>query len=130
MNSISNRQVITDLYESFATGDAQAMFRAHNERTVWIEPGTNTRSGVFRGPDAIMQHVTNCMELTGGTWGTEVAEIIGGDNYVIVVERALAQRNGKSLALMCTTVYEMADGAVAEIRVLPFDAAVWEDFWS
>lgn len=31
---------------------------------------------------------------------------------------------------MCATVYEMADGAVAEIRVLPFDATVWEDFWS
>jgi ketosteroid isomerase-like protein len=130
MTAESNRQIIVDMYESFATGDAQAMLRAHTEETVWVEPGTNIRSGAFRGPQAIGQHVVSCMEATGGTWGTDVVEIVGGDKYVIVVERALGQRNGKSLDLMCTTVYEMSDGTISEMRVLPFDAEVWDDFWS
>jgi ketosteroid isomerase-like protein len=130
MESTSNLQVIVDLYAAFTTGNAAAMSRPFNDQSVWVEPGNNTRSGVFRGPQAIAEHTTNCMQLTDGTWGTDVQEIVGGDRYVIVVERALGQRNGKSLGMMCCTMYEMADGAVAEMRVLPFDAQVWDDFWS
>ncbi|OBG24596.1 nuclear transport factor 2 family protein [Mycobacterium sp. 852002-51057_SCH5723018] len=103
MASTSNLQVILDLYASFATGDAEAMSRPFNDESVWVEPGNTTRSGVFRGQQAIMGHAMSCMELTGGTWGTEVQEILGGDRYVIAVERALGQRNGASLDTCCAT---------------------------
>jgi ketosteroid isomerase-like protein len=106
------------------------MSRRFNDQSVWVESGNNVRSGVFRGPQAIAEHTMSCMRLTDGPWGTAVQEMVGGDTYVIVVERARGQRNGKSLETMCCTMYEMADGAVAEMRVLPFNAKVWDDFWS
>lgn len=65
-------------------------------------------------------------ELTDGTLRTEVQEILAGDEYVTVIERALAERGGISLDLNSCTVYRMAEGAVAEMRVLPFDNAAWQ----
>jgi ketosteroid isomerase-like protein len=53
MASISNLQVIVDLYASFATGDAAAMSRPFNDESVWVESDNNVRSGAFRGVQAI-----------------------------------------------------------------------------
>lgn len=130
MASKSNLQVILDLYAAFDTGDSEAMSRPFTDESVWVEPGNNLRSGVFRGQQGIFGHTMNCMELTGGTWATEVKEVVGGERHVVVLERALGQRNGKSLEMPCATVYDMVDGAITEMRVLPFDSEVWQDFWS
>jgi ketosteroid isomerase-like protein len=68
--------------------------------------------------------------LTDGTIATKVKEILSGENYVAVVERATAKRKGGVLDMDCCSVYTMRDGKIAELRVLPFDAAAWDEFWS
>ena len=70
------------------------------------------------------------LQLTDGTLATEVQEIVGGEHYVVVVERATAQRNGRSRDMLCATSYQMVDGMVAEMRVLPFDSQEWQRFWA
>jgi hypothetical protein len=47
---------VADQPAAFATGNAAAMSRPFNDRSVWVESGNNTRSGVFRGPQAIAEH--------------------------------------------------------------------------
>jgi hypothetical protein len=69
------------------------------------------------------------LELTDGTLATEVQEIVGGAQYVVAIERATAQRNGRSLDMLCATSYQIADGVVAEMQVLPFDSQEWQRFW-
>jgi ketosteroid isomerase-like protein len=130
MGAQSNLQVIVDLYESFDTGDSEAMLRPFTDESVWVEPGKNLRSGLFRGQQGIFGHTMSCMELTDGTWATEVKEIVGGEKHVVVLEQALGRRNGKSLAMPCATIYEMEDGTITQMRVLPFDSEGWHDFWS
>jgi ketosteroid isomerase-like protein len=127
---MSNRRVIADLYKSFLNDDPEPALAAFNDDSVWVESGDNERSGVFRGVVEIAQHAIHCQMLTDGTWGTDVVEIGGGDSCVIVIERSLALRNGTSLNMLVNTVYEMADGVVKEVRVLPYDAATWNTFWS
>ena len=90
MQNMSNRQVIADLYKSFLNHDPEPALATFNDDSVWVEPGDNERSGVFRGVVEIAQHAIHCKELTDGTWGTDVVEIVGGDTCVIVVERSLA----------------------------------------
>ncbi len=127
---MSNRQVIADLYKSFLNDNPEPALAAFNDDSAWVEPGDNERSGVFRGVVEIAQHAIHCAKLTDGTWGTDVVEIIGGDEFVVVVERSLALRNGTSLNMLVNTVYEMADGVVKEVRVLPYDCDTWDAFWS
>jgi ketosteroid isomerase-like protein len=127
---MSNRQVIADLYKSFLNDDPEPALAAFDDQSIWVEVGDNERSGVFRGVVEIAQHAINCSKLTDDTWGTDVLEIVGGDRFVIVVERSLALRNGTSLNMLVNTVYEMSGGVVKEIRVLPYDCDAWNAFWS
>ncbi len=130
MNSTTNRDAIAGLYRSFIDAERQPALSVFTDESVWTEPEGNVRAGVFRGARAIAEHTNFCMDQTDGTWGTDVQEILGGEKYVVVVERALALRNGISLNMLCNTIYEMADGLVVEMRVLPFDPEAWHHFWS
>jgi ketosteroid isomerase-like protein len=130
MQNMSNRQVIADLYKSFLNDDPEPALAAFNDDSVWVDTGDNERSGVYRGVVEIAQHALNCRRLTDGTWGTDVLEMLGGERFVVVVERALALRNGTSLNMMVNTVYAMTDGVINEIRVLPYDTETWNAFWS
>jgi ketosteroid isomerase-like protein len=39
-------------------------------------------------------------------------------------------RNGRVLDMDCCSVYTLREDKIAELHVLPFDAAVWDEFWS
>ena len=130
MLTMTNREVIADLYRAFIEEDPAPVLAAFNENSVWTESGNTARSGVFRGVAEIALHALHCKKLTDGTMGTEVQEILVGERFVVVVERALALRNGTSLNMLCNTVYEMADGVIAQVQVLPYDPEAWNEFWS
>jgi hypothetical protein len=49
---------------------------------------------------------------------------------VAALERATAQRNGRELDMDCCSMYTLREGKIAELHVLPFDAARWNEFWS
>jgi ketosteroid isomerase-like protein len=115
--------------QAYATGDPAA-FDAYTDDSVWDEAGHNERSGVYQGKQAILEHAVQLAVLTDGTIATKVKEILSGENYVAVVERATAKRKGGVLDMDCCSVYTMREGKIAELRVLPFDAAAWDEFWS
>lgn len=41
-----------------------------------------------------------------------------------------AKRNGRELGMNCCSMYTLRDGKIAELHVLPYDAARWDEFWS
>jgi ketosteroid isomerase-like protein len=129
MDSAANLELIKELYGAYISGDLEAVLRPFNDQSVWIELGDNQRTGVFRGATGLLEHSMRNLELTDGTLATELQEVVGGERFVVAIERATAQRNGRSLDMLCATSYQMADGMVAEMRVLPFDSQEWQRFW-
>jgi uncharacterized protein len=129
METRTNSQVINELYDAYVTGNLAA-FDVYTENSVWVEIGRNKRAGVYRGKQAILEHAVQLAVLTDGTIATNVTEILPGDNHVAVLERATAKRNGRALDMDCCSMYTLRDGKVADLHVLPFDAARWDEFWS
>jgi|KBSSwiStaDraftv2_1062776.scaffolds.fasta_scaffold03399_11 ketosteroid isomerase-like protein len=118
------------MYQAMADHDPNRALAVFNDESVWVEPGGNSRGGEFRGPSAIAAHITECWKMTDGTLGTEIIEILGGEQFVVAIERTLALRDGRSLNMLVNTVYEMSEGVVTAIRTLPADCAEWNQFWS
>jgi ketosteroid isomerase-like protein len=129
MDTRTNSRVINELYDAYVTGNIAA-FDVYTEDSVWVELGRNKRTGVYRGKRAILEHAMQLAVLTEGTIATNVTEILPGDNHVAVLERATAKRNGSNLDMDCCSMYTLRDGKIAELHVLPFDAARWDEFWS
>ncbi len=130
MSATSNRKAIAALYESFLNHDRTPAMAAFTDDTIWDEPDGNERSGQFRGVVEIALHAIHCRKLTDSTFGTDVLEILAGERHVVVIERSLALRNGTSLNMLVNTVYEMQDGIISKVRILPYDPEQWNEFWS
>jgi hypothetical protein len=101
-------------------------FNAYTDDSVWHERRRNERTGVYKGMQAIVEHGMQLAVLTDGTIATQVIEILPGDDHVAVLERATAQRKGRTLDMLCCSVYVLREGKIAQLNVLPFDAAAWE----
>jgi ketosteroid isomerase-like protein len=129
MDIRTNALVIHELYDAYVTGNIAA-FDAYTDDSVWVEVGRNERTGVSRGKQAILEHGMQLAVLTDGTIATKVEEILPGNDHVAVLERATAKRNGRELDMDCCSMYTLRDGKIAELHVLPFDAARWDEFWS
>ena len=129
MDISTNAQVIHELYDAYVTGNIAA-FDAYTDDSVWVEVGRNERTGIYRGKQAILEHGMQLAVLTDGTIATKVEEILPGNDHVAVLERATAKRNGRELDMDCCSIYTLRDGKIAELHVLPFDAAIWDEFWS
>lgn len=125
----TNAQVIHELYDAYVTGNLAA-FDVYTEDSVWVEVGRNERTGLYRGKQAILDHGMQLAVLTDGTIATKVEEILPADNHVAVLERASAKRNGRELDMNCCSMYTLREGKIAELHVLPYDAARWDEFWS
>ncbi len=124
-----NAHVVQELYDAYTTGNLAA-FDVYTEESVWVEVGRNERTGVYRGKQAIIEHAVQLAVLTDGTIATKVDEILPGAHHVAVLERATAKRNGRELDMDCCSMYTLRDGKITELRVLPYDAATWDEFWS
>jgi ketosteroid isomerase-like protein len=129
MDAAANHTLIEELYEAYVTADLEAILKPFNDQSVWIELGDNQRTGVFRGATGLLEHAMRNLELTDGTLATELQESVGGERFVVAIERATALRAGRSLDMLCATSYQMTGGMVAEMRVLPFDSQEWQRFW-
>lgn len=129
MDASTNARVIEAVYDAYVTGDLSA-FDAYTDDSVWRELGDNERSGVYQGMQAIVEHGMQLAVLTDGTIATQVKAILPGDEYVAVIERATAKRKDRVLDMDCCSVYTLRDAKIAELNVLPFDAAAWNEFWS
>jgi ketosteroid isomerase-like protein len=125
----TDAKLIETLYSAYVTG-AGAEFDGYTDDYVWTEVGRNERSGVYRGKQASLEHAMQLAVLTDGTIATSVIDILAGDHHVAVLERATAKRNGRELDMECCSLYTMRDGRIAGLRVLPFDPAGWDQFWS
>lgn len=125
----TNSEVIHELYDAYVTGNLAA-FDVYTDDSVWVERGRNERTGVHRGKQAILEHAMQLAVLTDGTIATTVKEILPGEGYVAVLERATAKRNGHQLEMDCCSMYTLRAGKIAELNVLPFDAARWDEFWT
>jgi ketosteroid isomerase-like protein len=130
MDATANHKMIQDLYDAYVSADLESILEPFNDESVWIELGENQRTGVFHGATGLLEHAMRSQELTDGTLTTEVQEIVGGEKYVVVIERATAQRDDRSLNMLCATTYQITDGTIAEVRVLPFDSQEWQRFWA
>jgi ketosteroid isomerase-like protein len=129
MDATANARVIDAVYQAYVTGDLAA-FEAYTDDSVWHELGQNDRTGVYRGIQQIIEHGMQLAALTDGTIATQVIEILPGGDHVAVLEHATAKRKGRALDMDCCTVYRLREGKIAEMHVLPFDAAAWDEFWS
>ncbi len=87
-------------------------------------------AGVYRGSEEIFRFLGRLPKETGGTYGSELRDVLASEKRAAAIYVARGSRNGRSLELEQVLLFGIEDGLVREVLALPSDPRVFEEFWA
>ena|SRR5215213_7360817 len=115
--------VVRRLYAAVAAGDLAAVGECFDEDAVWHLPGTNALSGTHRGWSAIRDDLLAKQGLiSGGTFCAQLLDLAVGDQYIVAIVHATAERAGyrldQTIASSCESTMERSSRCAATTRTM------------
>lgn len=130
MNEHPNAVLMHRAVDAFSKGDIETLGQLIDENATWHVPGQSIVSGVYRGHAEIFSYLGKIMELTNGTFKTELLDIAASDERAVNIERMTASRGDKTLDIALALVVLIRDGKMFEVRDFFSDQYAWDEFWS
>lgn len=125
-----NEAVVRRVFEAFASKQGFALREAFAEDVVWVVPGTGTMSGVYRGRDEVFRFLGRLPKETGGTYASQLVDVLASDERAAAVYHASGERDGRRLELEQVLLFTLHDGVIREVLALPSDPAAFARFWA
>jgi uncharacterized protein len=118
-------------YDAFARGDMEAVGEIMADGILWHSGGKNVISGEFRGKEAVFGFFAKLMQETGGTFKTEVHDILANGEHGAVLVTNTAERNGKRHEWRAVNVsHTDGDGRVTEFWAFPENSQELDEFFT
>ena len=117
--SISENDVATvrRFYAAFAGRDFETMQACFTPDAVWHLPGRGAIAGEHRGWNAIRDDfLAKVGPLSGGTLRAGLIDVAAGSDYVVAVQHATADHDGRHLDVTACQLIRMEGGRIAEVR--------------
>jgi ketosteroid isomerase-like protein len=125
-----NKQAVTTFLAAQARGDTAVLHGSLTDDFVWHVPGKNLVSRDYHGPEEALGFLARVRELSNGTARPQLLDVLASENYVTVLVRMFAEREGRKLeGSFQAWVYRIAGGKIAEIWFLVEDRYEVDAFW-
>jgi ketosteroid isomerase-like protein len=125
-----NEAVVRRIFDAFARQDGFGLRDVFAEDAVWKVPGGGIMAGTFHGRDAIFRFLGRLPKETGGTYRSQLVDVLASEHRAAAVYRASGERDGRRLDLEQVLLFRLRDGLVAEVLALPSDARAFDEFWA
>lgn len=123
-------EAVRGLYDAVASRDLDAASRCFTPDVVWHLPGQSVISGDHVGWDAIRDDFLSRLgPLSGGTFRAELLDIAAGDEYVVAVQHATGNFEGRVLDVTGCQLMTLQDGLIATVKGHYSDQAQLDAFW-
>ncbi len=123
-----NAIVARHLWEAVSKGDAESIVRLLSPEVIWRSYGTGELSGVFEGPEGVL----NFLALAGErveTMVLRVVDIFASDGGAVIHYAMDANQGPKFLESQVILVMRIQNGLINEVFTVPTQAAEAADFW-
>jgi len=117
------------LWSAIADGDAEALGLLLAEDVTWCAVGLNPLSGVYQGPDEVLDYLARVGEMTD-EFSSRLESIYINDEGAVVIHHVSARRGGRSLEMDFLTRLSVRNAVVVEALMLPIDQRENDEFWS
>ncbi len=81
---MTNKEIIRELYESFANGDVAAVTAQFDDEISWTEADGFPLAGTFIGPQAVVESVFMRLGEFSENWGVVVNRLVADGDTVIM----------------------------------------------
>jgi uncharacterized protein len=125
-----NEDLVRRGYEAFAKGDVDTLNSLISDDIVWHVPGRSPLAGDYKGKEAVFGLFGKIVELSGGTFGQDIHDVLANDEHALVMVENHAEREGKRLNDRQVHVLHLKDGKVTEFWNHFGDQYATDEFWS
>ena len=125
-----NEKVVRRIFGAFAEKRGFALRDLFAPDAVWVVPGDGAMAGVHRGREAIFRFLARLPKETGGTYSSQLVDVLTSDGRAAALYRASGERHGRRLDLDQVLLFRIEDGLVREVLALPSDPDAFEAFWA
>jgi ketosteroid isomerase-like protein len=108
-------EVIRAFYDARARHDHEALRPLVTADVVFHEPGDESYSGDYVGPDALIQHLDRLLERTEGTFTLEPTEVIETEDYAAARIAWFAEREGVRSEGLELAIFRFQESKIAEV---------------
>lgn len=130
MSEHENAQRLRRGFAAFAERDLGALHELFADAVSWTIPGRNALAGTYVGLAAVLGMLGTAVELTDGTYGTELTFVLADDAHAAAAYRATGRRGGERLDIDQLLLCRFAAGRIVEVQALPADQARFDAFWA
>ncbi len=117
-------------YEAFSKGDMATLSEVFADDIVFHVPGKSILGNSYQGKDATFAYFGKLMELTNGNFKVESLNVFASDDQVAMLDRIVAERNGKTLDIELVLVLKVRNGQFVAGWDHFSDLAAWDEFWA
>jgi adenine phosphoribosyltransferase len=132
--SLSPLALVEELHrrqaEMYAGGPVDRVRELLAEDIVWHVPGDSPIAGDHRGPDAVLDYFSRRRAIAGGTMRMIPKGTLEDGNAVAMLVDGRAHLGGADVEWSTVGVYRIRDGRIAEVWLVPLDAARFDELWS
>ena len=130
MGAAENEALVRRIFEAFSRTEGFSLRGLFAEDAVWTVPGNGVMAGVHRGREAIFRFLARLPKETGGTYGSQLVDVLASPDRAAALYRARGTRRGRTLELDQLLLFRIEGGLVREVLALPSDPAAFEEFWA
>jgi len=125
-----NEAIVRRIFDAFARNEGFALRGLFAEDAVWNVPGSGVMAGVYSGRDEIFRFLARLPRETGGTYSSELVDVLASDERAAALYRARGTRRGRTLELDQVLLFTIEAGLVQRVLALPSDPDAFESFWA
>jgi len=130
VGAAENGVLVRRIFDAFARKEGFALRGLFAEDAVWNVPGRGVMAGTYEGRDAIFRFLARLPAETGGTYGSELVDVLASDGRAAALYRARGTRHGRTLELDQVLLFRIEGGLVRDVLALPSDPEAFEEFWA
>jgi ketosteroid isomerase-like protein len=130
VSAADNAAIVRRIFDAFARKEGLALRGLFAEDAVWSVPGRGVMAGLYEGREAIFRFLAKLPKETGGTYGSELIDVLASDDRAAALYRARGARDGRTLELDQVLLFRIDEGLVRHVLALPSDPDAFETFWA
>jgi ketosteroid isomerase-like protein len=130
MAAADNEAIVRRIFDAFARKEGLALRGLFAEDAIWSVPGHGIMAGLYDGRDAIFRFLAKLPRETGGTYSSELIDVLASEDRAAALYRARGARNGRTLELEQVLLFGFEGGLVRHVLALPSDPDAFEAFWA
>jgi ketosteroid isomerase-like protein len=125
-----NEAVVRKIFAAFARREGLLLRGLFADDAVWVVPGSGAMAGSYRGREAIFRFLARLPKETGGTYRSELVDVLASAERAAALYRAHGTRHGRRLELDQVLLFRFEGELVTEVLALPSDPDAFEAFWA